>query len=135
MPLYNPAPTKLIPFTPTWKGGVSDPVLGNGTLSGRYGRDADFLFVAIDLVMGSTTTYGSGYWYFLLPLGLSATAECGGYGRALDNGVAEYYGYMAIGSGANQIVGKYNGNSIQPTFPFTFGTADELHLSGWVAVG
>jgi hypothetical protein len=133
--LYQPTGVGTsVAFTPTWKGGTTDPTLGNGSLSGRYIRTNNDLFVAIDLVIGSTTTMGTGYWYFVLPLGLTAALEALGGARALDAGVAEYYGWTQVPGGSNQIVGKINAGTVSGTYPFTFGTGDELHLSANVFV-
>lgn len=55
------------PYTPTWAGATTNPVVGNGTLTGRYMKWGRTCQVRIDLLMGSTTTYGSGGWSLSLP--------------------------------------------------------------------
>jgi polygalacturonase len=54
-------------YTPTWTGAVTNPVLGNGNLTAMYTRVGKQVTVTINLVMGGTTTYGSGRWSFSLP--------------------------------------------------------------------
>lgn len=55
-------------FTPTWTGSVTNPVIGNGTLGGRYSKIGRTAFVRCWLYTGSTTTYGSGTYSFATPL-------------------------------------------------------------------
>lgn len=64
-------------FTPTWTGSVSDPVLGNGSALGRYRLQGKTLDVVIDILIGSTTTFGSGTFYFTLPASLTAYLSAG----------------------------------------------------------
>lgn len=54
-------------YTPSWTGSVSDPSLGNGTLTGASVRVGGALRIDIALTIGSTTTIGSGVWSFTLP--------------------------------------------------------------------
>lgn len=54
-------------YTPSWTATTTNPVLGNGTLTGRHMKIGRTCFVQIDLVTGSTTTYGSGGYSFSLP--------------------------------------------------------------------
>lgn len=43
------------------------PSLGNGTLNARYTRKGNLISFQIDLILGSTTTLGTGTLYFSLP--------------------------------------------------------------------
>jgi hypothetical protein len=43
------------------------PSIGNGRLTGRYTRIGNTVHLRIDLVIGSTTSVGSGAWLFTLP--------------------------------------------------------------------
>lgn len=54
-------------FTPTWKGDSGDPAIGNGTLEGYKKYIGDVLHINIFIKSGSTTTWGTGNWYFVLP--------------------------------------------------------------------
>ncbi|MFF2773343.1 hypothetical protein ACFVU3_00400 [Streptomyces sp. NPDC058052] len=55
------------PYTPTWTGSTGNPVLGNGTIYGRSKSVGKKVTAVIELVMGTTTTFGSGYWQLSLP--------------------------------------------------------------------
>jgi len=54
-------------FTPTWTSSVS-PVLGNGTIAGRFLQIDKLVIVVGYLTPGSTTTFGSGLYRLGLPV-------------------------------------------------------------------
>lgn len=54
-------------FTPTWTSSGTQPTLGNGTLTGVYSRRGNEISCEVNLQIGSTTTQGTGTWYFALP--------------------------------------------------------------------
>jgi hypothetical protein len=57
-------------YTPGWLAVTTQPALNNGQLIGRYRRIGDDEWeYRIDLQFGSTTSAGSGDWFFLLPPG------------------------------------------------------------------
>lgn len=59
------------PYTPTWTSNGSAPSIGDGTLAGRYRRDGATISLVQRLVIGSTTTVGSGYIRLSLPSGMT----------------------------------------------------------------
>lgn len=61
-------------YTPAWTAVTTNPVLGNGTLTGAYMKVGRTCTVMITLTMGSTTTYGSGFWRISLPFQAAATS-------------------------------------------------------------
>ena len=61
-------------YTPTWTSAGTAPVLGNGTLIGAYIQIEHFVVARVTLTMGSTTTYGTGNYYFSLPVSASGPA-------------------------------------------------------------
>ncbi|WP_182379817.1 hypothetical protein [Nocardioides sp. WS12] len=75
-------------YSPAWTGATTNPVIGNGTIVGRYrqiGKSVDFRVV---ITMGSTTTYGSGQYAISLPVTLHATGLQLALGEALIGGAA-----------------------------------------------
>ncbi|GAA2825442.1 hypothetical protein RMN57_13285 [Kitasatospora sp. CM 4170] len=59
--------------TPTWASlGGTQPSLGNGTLAARWTRAGRTVYWRGRLVMGSTTTGGSGLWFMSLPVAQAA---------------------------------------------------------------
>lgn len=94
-------------YTPAWTGATTNPVLGNGTLVGRYAVTGKTCHVAIRLIPGSTTTFGSGTYLFGVPL----TAVSGGVeylGVARLTAGSTYIGQVDLGAG---------GSSMNATFP------------------
>ncbi len=62
-------------YTPVWTGTSTNPVLNNGTLTGA-GMNAGGLCIGrIRLVIGSTTTFGTGFSNFTLPFTLASGAQ------------------------------------------------------------
>lgn len=74
MSQYGWVDIPLTTYTPTITGSVSDPTLGNGTVTGSYRRHRDTYKVNIEFTFGSTSTVGSGYWKFSLPITRNASA-------------------------------------------------------------
>ncbi|WP_405018179.1 hypothetical protein OHV05_15430 [Kitasatospora sp. NBC_00070] len=55
-------------FTPVWTASTTNPILGNGTLVGRYTRVGKTITYAGTLRTGSTTNGGAGIWNMSLPV-------------------------------------------------------------------
>jgi hypothetical protein len=62
--------TDWISYTPIWTSSTP-PAIGNGTIVGKYRRVGDSIDVQIDIISGTTTTYGTGTWTWSLPPGLT----------------------------------------------------------------
>lgn len=61
-------------YTPTWTAdGGTAPNLSNGTLTGLYVQSGKVVTTMGRLVIGSTTSGGSGSWSFALPVTASST--------------------------------------------------------------
>ena len=56
------------PYTPTWTASVTNPSIGNGTLSGKYIQIGKFIQANILIQFGSTTSFGNGDYIFRLPV-------------------------------------------------------------------
>jgi hypothetical protein len=61
-------------YTPSWVSTGTAPALGNGVLLGRYAQVGKVVHAYINFTLGSTSTQGTGTWYFTLPPGLPAAA-------------------------------------------------------------
>lgn len=119
-------------YTPTWTGASADPVIGNGTLTGRYFRVGRQVSVCITVVMGTTTTFGTGAWYFALPYIPTTSVNWIGSVTVLDNGTTFYTGVARTLTDGTARMQLY-GNSVTAAFdsarPITWATGDEIHLS------
>lgn len=62
-------------YTPSWTAATTNPVLGNGTLVGQYMKVGRTCTVAIMLTIGSTSTFGSGFWRISLPAQAASVAS------------------------------------------------------------
>lgn len=143
-------------YTPSWTGASVNPAIGNGGLTGYYRRVGDSAEVRVEMNSGTTTTYGTGDWYFSLPSGLlidTAKMYNGNrdtLGTALMRVTAsnnEYVGIVRYNSTSTVYVsiegGSVAGSSeLNSTTPATFAasTANQiasLHftvpISGWEA--
>lgn len=60
-------------YTPVWTASGTAPAIGNGTLTGRWRRSGDRVIANIELVAGTTTTFGTGFYSFSLPPGITAS--------------------------------------------------------------
>lgn len=56
-------------YTPSWTSTGTAPSLGNGTLTGNYAQCGKFAAYRAVLVIGSTTTLGTGAYRISLPTG------------------------------------------------------------------
>lgn len=99
------------PYTPTWTAATTNPGLGNAVRLGRYQRFETTCHVAIRLVPGSTTTFGSGGYLFGLP-----------FPSADDT--AEYVGSARLTAGSTyigQCIAGVNATEMNATFPASGG--------------
>lgn len=117
-------------FTLTWTAAGTAPVLGNGTLTGTWSRQGRWNEFTINLVAGSTTTFGTGNWSFSVPVaeaGVGAVVPlsmvCAG---------AFYSGVGRIsGTTLNSIFSASNtAAAVSVTVPGAWTTANSLVASG-----
>lgn len=115
-------------YSPAWTASGTTPTVGNGSLTGRYrvGPEADLVVAEIRLVCGSTSTAGSGAWFWSLPVNVNAAAT--GYGggtwHALKVGVQEYGGSTKLES-ATTFRGLISaGGSVGVNSPLNWNTND-----------
>ena len=124
-------------YTPTWGGsGGTAPTLGNGILLGRYIKIGRLVVCSISLIMGSTTTFGSGTFYtWNLPVN-AAASQPGVYGvvRAKDASAASVTsGALGQGTDTSNVVGWTNGTPgvlYGPTTPITWANNDTFEALG-----
>lgn len=107
------------------------PVLGNGVLTAWVTKIGGFQWTRIDLSIGSTTTLGTGTWFFRLPAPFDGLAQspCWGTGHALDAAIQHYNFEAAVNQGTRDLYGLENSISMGPTHPFAFGTGDGCDLT------
>ena len=121
-------------YTVSWTAATTNPSIGNGTLAGRYTQIGKSVIYSIALVMGSTTTYGSGNWRFSLPKSVaSSSVRYIGQWRAYDASTdASYSGVTSLSSGDSSIIifSRDQGSAtLSDAVPFTWASSDELFLT------
>ena len=119
-------------FTPSWKGDTTDPVIGDGTIAGQISAHGKYRRYTIQVDVGSTTTFGSGNWYFpLIGSNNIAKTTCTGVVYGLDSGTAFVVGACLIAAGDNKIRMVNNGSSNfwSSSKPHTWASGDYFRLA------
>ncbi|MDX2059918.1 MAG: hypothetical protein SFV24_19065 [Gemmatimonadales bacterium] len=115
-----------------WTGATTNPTIGNGVLTGVYAKRGREVMVTGRLVIGSTTTLGTGAWYFSLPFTPNASFSCEGAARVLDSGTNLRTGVVEtlLDSTARcQVIIDSDTAAIDPTRPMAWATGDELRFT------
>lgn len=127
-------------YTVNWTGASANPDIGDGTLRGEFSRNGDVITCAIELVIGSTTTPGSGAWRFGIPKApnnVSGAAQINLVAMTHSGGVPYIqYGHSVLVNGATYVEVQTGGTltKIGDGTPWTWAATDTLriHLSYFV---
>lgn len=79
-------------YTPVWSSSGTQPVLGNGTITGRYQQTGKTAMAYGKLTIGSTTTFGTGSYRVSVPIAASSTDNAPGPLWIFDSGTASRSG-------------------------------------------
>jgi hypothetical protein len=120
-------------YTPTWTG-TTNPVIGNGTIKGRYARIQKIVVAQMWIQTGTTTTYGTGKYAFSLPVTAAATLDSYpaiGDAYVTDSSASSVWACVAhvINSGTTTFGIKFTGagfGDVTNTAPFTFAVGDQI---------
>lgn len=121
-------------YAPAWTA-ATNPVIGNGTINGRYQKVGRTVIFEANVFPGSTTTYGSGSWAISLPT-TSATKSTTSLvqARLYDASAAANYGGVGQVTNADTAVRFFASTSgtsnIGPSTPFVWAAVDEFRVSG-----
>jgi len=122
-------------YTPTWTANTTNPVLGNGTIVGAYAQIGKVVNFRIVLTMGSTTTFGSGFYSFGVPV-TSAAGATGAYSTigsvvAFDTSANLMYEAQPILFSTTTVILRYqNSGLFTNTAPTTFANTDIITIQG-----
>lgn len=88
-------------YTPTWTSSGTAPAIGNGTITGQYSRQGKMADVLIKMTLGSTSTAGTGTYYWSLPFAPASTtyADIMGSWLLTDSGAGTRVGTAAYAAG------------------------------------
>ena len=120
-------------YTPTWTATTTNPVIGNGTLSGAYWQVGKTVHFRIYLLAGGTTTYGSGNYRWALPVAPSTVPSFGalGQGTVIDTSAGSRNPRLALYAGSTTIMlADLTPTQVAHNVPFTFASGDEVWITG-----
>lgn len=133
---YFKTPGAWVTYTPTWTGSGSNPSLGNGTLVGKYSKIGRQVTIHINVIPGSTTTYGSGNYNWALPF-TAANNGCSWVLNAHLLGTDRWMGQLIISPAATTAAPFFNLSTtnsridfMTPTRPETFANGSALRITG-----
>lgn len=127
-------------YAPVWGGLTTNPVIGNGTLSGRFRRTGRTVDFKVQLIGGTTTTWGAGSYTLSLPYARSSAgrevfqgiardvSDPGSYPIWADTDATLSASTLILRSAATTAGDKFR--NVLPTIPFTWDDPDELTLAG-----
>lgn len=124
-------------YTPAWTA-TSNPAIGNGTLQGYHHKIGRTVHVRINLVLGSTSTGGTGTWLFGLPFTASSNitfntmlggAYCEDVGTFGYPGDVLFQSTTTVAIVIRQVAGSYaSASAITGTNPITWGAGDFIRF-------
>jgi len=124
-------------YSPSWTASTTNPVIGNGTITGRYKAIGKTVFVSVKINMGTSTTYGSGTWRVSLPVNAFSASSAMFPTVFLDNGFNWFQGtsYTEYGGATSYVTpvwdkGATGSAAIDSTTPFTWGSTDSFSFAG-----
>lgn len=130
-------------YTPNWDGDTTDPVIGTGTITGRYRRLGTSLQVSITITANATTNFGTGNMSLTLPAGCTARnfTNSMALGKCtVFDGTDVWHGTAYVNANTSSI---YLASDASPWVnwegstnkPKTWGATDKINVEIWLEVG
>lgn len=120
-------------YTPSWVAASGGTSIGNGSITGTYIKIGKMVTVTVNMEMGSTTTFGTGSYYWTLPFNIAAGKTATGACWALDAGTAYKSGVVrnetnsdAVADRVYCFLGGSAGGEYSPTVPHTWAANDDF---------
>lgn len=124
--LLNDLAPNWTTYTPVLTATTTNPVLNNGTATGRYLQWGKTCIYTGIITMGSTTTYGSGAYLLSAPIALLTTDAVGMiWLNDVSASASARMGVLAGASGTNFAPLTTSGN-VTPTNPWTWAVGDAM---------
>lgn len=126
-------------YTPVLSASIDNPVIGDGSITGKYKQIGKTVFVKIRVAMGTTTTFGDGDYKISLPVAakdtygviLPATYLENGTGYYLGSAINEYDGSTGnVTLMATDSVTPAMAVVVNPSVPFTWADTHTIHING-----
>lgn len=133
--------SELYSYSVVWDAETSSPSVGNGSLTGKYRRVGSMVLLNIRLVIGSTTSQGSGAWNFEPPFEVDNSSywagSCVGYNDSAGNWHSGNSMIEPSGGSGNKVVGVIgSGGStgvvrLRAGTPVSWDTNSSIFISIW----
>jgi len=122
-------------YTPTWRSSGTQPVVGNGTLVGRYRQFGKTIVGGIILTLGTTSTVGTGTYSFDIPF-IAANQVLIANGAVQVVGSDRFGGVAQIGANSTTVApfvttSQTDARIVQQTnaVPFTLANTNSVRIS------
>lgn len=133
LPLLDALTSAGTPYNPGWYAATTNPVIGNGSITGTYRRVGKWGDVALQIIIGSTSTMGSGSYEFELPAGWALPAGAWnnnqGIGNVFDTSASVYYACTigAVSGNTNRFrLRSHSLGNLNATNLVTLATGDQI---------
>jgi hypothetical protein len=106
--------------------------LGDGTIDGRYKQVGKTVHFYINILMGSTTTFGAGNWRVSLPVTAQNAFNVIANAMYLDNTTQWYEGsaFNSFTGSTTTLTMYYTNTTVSNISPFTWVAGDYLIITG-----
>lgn len=117
-------------YSPSWTALTTNPAIGDGAITARFMQVGKTVFVAGRILMGSTTTFGTGAWRLSLPVTAQNSINGAGSVWFFDASVAGNRKPGAIWHGTASLM-AFSGDTgdVDATNPFTWAATDQLRFT------
>lgn len=126
----------LFAYTPAWTAESVNPAIGDGAIVGRFSINGKIVVTQISMTTGASSTYGTGTYYFSLPVNRYANVpsfQVVGNALIYDSNTTTFYMSACQWGGADatkvRLVTAGAGSIVSPTVPMTFAQSDEVRLT------
>lgn len=132
----NFTPGAWTTYTSAWTSTGTAPAIGNGTISARYSITGNTVNVAITLVAGGTTTFGTGTYSFSLPFAVASGIGVTAIGNVQLLDGTRWAGQVPLAAGTSTLSPFMSTSATDPrlsamsgTVPQTLTTAAQIRIS------
>lgn len=111
-----------------WTATSVNPAVGNGTKSAKYIQVGKLVIFTASIIMGTTTTYGTGTWLFSVPFTSATTDLHAGVSWLVDQGTAtnRQPGVVRFNTTSNVTITGGSGGPVAAAIPFTWASTDRI---------
>ncbi|ENZ1760016.1 glycosyl hydrolase family 28-related protein [Pseudomonas aeruginosa] len=130
---YNSVYIQRRTYTPTWAQSTATPSIGNGTLTGSFVRSGHMCHLQLELIAGSTTTFGdsASAYRFSLPFPGHLSFNQRGFPVKIYDSSAgtDFTGWASIAAGSSEFTISFGGQQVRASSPMTWANGDTLQCS------